>query len=53
MLDITISKKLAHQFAYECFDEIIQAVKATNEISCEKQADTTFSEESKKTKEVI
>ncbi len=26
MLDITISKELARQFAYECFDVIVQEI---------------------------
>lgn len=31
MLVITISQKLAHQFAYECFDEIVRAIKIDDE----------------------
>ena len=31
MLEISISKELARQFAYECFDEIVSAVKTDDE----------------------
>lgn len=31
MLDMTISKELARQFAYECFDEIIAAIQEAHE----------------------
>lgn len=31
MFDITISKELARQFAYECFDEIVGAIQKAND----------------------
>ena len=31
MLDMTISKELARQFAYECYDEIVGAIQAAQE----------------------
>lgn len=31
MLNFTISKELARQFAYECYDEIVGAIQAAQE----------------------
>ena len=31
MLDMTISKELARQFAYECYDEIVGAIQAAQD----------------------
>lgn len=31
MLNFTISKELARQFAYECYDEIVGAIQATQD----------------------